>query len=440
MFHNELVGHFGVERTVQMLKAAGHSWKRMVNHVRAFVSQCPLCQKLSFARPSNVAEPITTGGAFKPMDRWCIDTLDVVETEDGYKCVLVCMDSFTRWIELYALKSLEAEEAAVCLVNLFGRFGAPRELLSDRGSQFVNKLIDAFLKAMGSSHKLSLAYSKEENGRVERANREILRHLRAFVMHSKVVDDWVHKLPFVQRIMNASVHSLTGFSPAAMLYGKAIDLNRAIFPREGQVEDSLPVVGLDATHAFYSSWVTTRNAMQEEVLSASEDLQSTALQAHLSSVDPASVTTFAVGDWVLAIPRSNPLVGRRPAGDKLSSFNAGPFQVKKVSGNTYTLLDTVQNCDVDRHVSELKRFLYDPEHTDPAHVAMIDRREFVIESILDHRGDPSKKKTLEFLVRWTGYSAEYDLWLKWKDLMRTDQMRVYLEHRGLLHLLPASLR
>jgi len=100
----------------------------------------------------------------------------------------------------------------------------------------------------------------------------------------------------------------------------------------------------------------------------------------------------------------------------------------------------VHNCDFDRHVSELKRFLYDPEHTDPAHVAMIDRREFVIESILDHRGDPSKKKTLEFLVRWTGYSAEYDLWLKWKDLMRTDQMRVYLEHRGLLHLLPASLR
>ena len=47
------------------------------------------------------------------MDRWCIDTLDVVETEDGYKFVLACMDSFTRWIELYALKSLEAEEAAV---------------------------------------------------------------------------------------------------------------------------------------------------------------------------------------------------------------------------------------------------------------------------------------------------------------------------------------
>jgi transposase InsO family protein len=448
-FHDELVGHFGVERTVQMLRAAGHSWKGMTRQVRAFVSQCPLCQKLSFVRPSNIADPITTAGDFKPMDRWCIDTLDIVETEDGYKCVLACMDSFTRWIELFALKSVEAEEAAVCLINLFGRFGAPRELLSDRGSQFVNKLIDALLKAMGSSHKLSLAYSKEENGMIERANREILRHLRAFIMHSKVVDDWVSKLPFVQRIMNASVHSLTGFSPAAMLYGKAIDLNRSIFPvvassggtaERGQARRRGPVVGLDVSQAFFASWVDTRNAMQQAVLSASEDLQSTALQAHLSSVDPASVTTFALNSWVLVLPRSNSLTGRRAAGDKLASFWEGPMRVTGVQGNTYTLHDTVQDKAVDRHVSELKIFLYDPEYTDPAQIAQIDRREFAIEAILDHRGNTSQKSSLEFLVRWAGYSDEYDLWLPWKEVMYTEQIRTYLAAKGLSKLLPKAAR
>ena len=56
MFHNEVVGRFGVERTVQMLKAAGHTLVEANGESRSrfcvtFVSQCPLRQKLSFARP-----------------------------------------------------------------------------------------------------------------------------------------------------------------------------------------------------------------------------------------------------------------------------------------------------------------------------------------------------------------------------------------------------
>jgi transposase InsO family protein len=159
-----------------------------------------------------------------------VDTVEIVLTADGYRYVLGIMDSFTRWIELFALTTLEAPEAANCLIQFFGRYGVPTELLSDNGSQFVNELIKAILRIVGTKQVLSLAYSKEENGRIERANKEILRHLRAFVGHSKVVDEWVIKLPFAQRIMNASVHSVTGFSPASMLFGNSIDLNRNIMP------------------------------------------------------------------------------------------------------------------------------------------------------------------------------------------------------------------
>jgi hypothetical protein len=290
-----------------------------------------------------------------------------------------------------------------------------------------------------------MAYSKEENGRIERANREILRHLRAFVMHSKVVDDWVAKLPFVQRIMNASVHSLTGFSPAALLFGTAVNLNRLILPEDpvgsgGQQQSALPTLGLDSSHSFYSSWLDQRNKLQQEVLTASAELQSSALQAHLAEVSPESVTTFAVGDWVLVLPVYNPLTGRRVAGDKLCSFWSGPFRVVSHEGNAYTLHDTVQDRDIVRHVTELKLFRFDPARTNPESVALIDRREFRIETILDHRGDLKYKTSLEFLVRWTGYSADYDLWLPWKEVMYTAQMRTYLESKGLLRLLPKSSR
>lgn len=445
-FHNELVGHFGVDRTLAMLKEAGHSWHGMRKHVRLFCSECPLCQKLSYVRPANVATPFTTGGGMRPMDRWCVDTLEAVETEGGYKFVLAFLDCFTRWVELYPVKSLGAEEAAECLVNIIGRYGAPRELLSDRGSQFVNGIISAVLRTVGTNHSLAMAYSHEENGRIERANREILRHLRAFVMHSKVADDWVKKLPFVQRIMNASVHTVTGFSPAALLFGKAVDLNRSIFPEgssntsEKGSESTLPTAGVDVSSEFFSAWVDQRNKMQLEVLQASAELQQAELERHLQSVSPDKVTTFANGTWVLVLPHNNPLSGRRRSGDKLSGFWEGPMRVVSHEGNAYTLHDTVEDKHVNRHVMELKPFLFDPLYTKPEEVARIDRREFLIERIVERRGDVSRKGSLWFRVRWAGYSEAYDLWLPWRSVLHTAQLRQYLDEQGLLRLLPRSAR
>ena len=39
------------------------------------------------------------GGRLRPMDRWCVDALEVFKTESGFKFVLLAfLDCFTRWI------------------------------------------------------------------------------------------------------------------------------------------------------------------------------------------------------------------------------------------------------------------------------------------------------------------------------------------------------
>ena len=62
-----------------------------------------------------------------------------------------------------------------------GLFGVPGEIGSDNGSQFVNKIINHLLQALHTEHVRISAYSHEENGLVERADKEILRFLRAIV-------------------------------------------------------------------------------------------------------------------------------------------------------------------------------------------------------------------------------------------------------------------
>lgn len=43
------------------------------------------------------------------------------------------------------------------------------------------------------------------NAIVERANKEVNRHLRAYTFDRAIVDDWQMLVPFVQRYMNSSV-------------------------------------------------------------------------------------------------------------------------------------------------------------------------------------------------------------------------------------------
>ena len=90
---------------------------------------------------------------------------------------------------------------------------------SDRGSHFANELIKLFLEATGTPHNLTLAYSKQENAIVERSNKEANRYLRAFLFDTNELNKYKAALPFIQRILNSSIHSSTNASPASLLFG-----------------------------------------------------------------------------------------------------------------------------------------------------------------------------------------------------------------------------
>jgi len=58
------------------------------------------------------------------------------------------------------------------------RFTAPLEIVTDFGSQFVNQMLTHFHKIIGVAHYMTIPYSKVENSIVERANKEVNRHIR----------------------------------------------------------------------------------------------------------------------------------------------------------------------------------------------------------------------------------------------------------------------
>jgi transposase InsO family protein len=95
----------------------------------------------------------------------------------------------------------------------------------DRGSQFINSLIEELARRINSQPVVSNPYSKQENGRGERANKEVMRHLRALLYHRRIRYNWHMMLPFVRRIMNSTKPSITKFSPAELLFAGASRVN-----------------------------------------------------------------------------------------------------------------------------------------------------------------------------------------------------------------------
>ncbi len=101
------------------------------------------------------------------------------------------------------MSDTSAIPCARALLNHVYRYGTPMTIRSDRGTHFVNGIISQLLSLLQVDHELSLAYSKEQNAIVERANKEVMRHLTAIIFDRRVSEIWSSEyLPLVQRIMN----------------------------------------------------------------------------------------------------------------------------------------------------------------------------------------------------------------------------------------------
>ena len=368
------------------------------------------------------------------MERLNIDHVGPYNVDDkGNQFILVIIDTFTKWIELFPVKDVEAKTTAEALIQHLGRYGCPLQILSDNGSSFVNKIIKELNLLLGLEWINTIAYSKEENSIVERANKEVVRHLRMICNHHKVRGQWSTFVPFVQRIFNASEKQSLGTSPDRLLFGNAVRLDANIlqFPRSTNVEGE-KIQSL-------SEWAANLLKIQNTAI---EVAKATMLKAELERFAkelPRDITTFKVGDLVLLhYPTDSPA-------PKLWPVHQGPVEIINVIGQRYTVRSLVDRSTKDVHITRLSPFTYDKARIDPAEVARADEQEWLVDHIVDHIGDPKNKTEMRFLVKWKDLSDDYNSWEPWKladgsGVRDNAQLHVYLRNRGLQRLIPKTQR
>nr|GEY81774.1 reverse transcriptase domain-containing protein [Tanacetum cinerariifolium] len=121
-----------------------------------------------------------------------------------------------------ALPTNDARVVCKFLKSLFARFGAPRAIISDRGTHFCN---DQFAKVMLKyevTHRLSTAYHPQTSGKVKVSNRGLKRILKRTIGENQA--SWSDKLDDALWVFRTAYKTPIGCTPYKLVYGKACHL------------------------------------------------------------------------------------------------------------------------------------------------------------------------------------------------------------------------
>ena len=89
----------------------------------------------------------------EPFYRVAVDLIGPIApvSDKGNRYILTIVDYATRYPEAIALPKIETERVAEALLEVFCRVGFPKEVLSDRGSQFILDLMQEVCRLVSIS-------------------------------------------------------------------------------------------------------------------------------------------------------------------------------------------------------------------------------------------------------------------------------------------------
>lgn len=193
-------------------------WPGMRRDVAGMYKACGVCQKTSTRRtPKYPLVPLPV--IEQPFSRIAIDMVGPLQpTTQGHWFILTLCDYSTRYPEAVPLQTTTSKDIAAALMHTFARTGFPREIVTDRGSNFCSILMEQFYQRLGIRHIKTSGYHPETNGLVERFNATLKQGLRKFV--EDMGKDWNESIPFIHFAYWELPHSSMGHSPFELLYGR----------------------------------------------------------------------------------------------------------------------------------------------------------------------------------------------------------------------------
>ena len=376
--HHDL-GHFSPGSTYDSLKVK-YYWYKMLEQVAKVLEKCEVCLRNNKVKIFN--HPAVAIEANNVFDFIHVDYIfGLPETETGQDGIILFTDKTSRWASAYAVADKSAETTLARFKKWIFTYGTPKVILTDKGTEFQNNIIDKLCKDQNIEHRITASYNPRVNGQVERLNQTLITSLRK---HSEnKTSDWDKWLDFVVFAYNTRVHSATSFSPYELVFGKKAN----IFESNDKEE---------LTNSEKFELEQRRNQirnLQENIRSEASLNSKKAKEVQKENQDKnQNVKLVFLKPGTVVYLKNDGII------PKLDSRYKGPYTVLKRDDNDNYLLKDSTGTEVDDKfpLSKLKIVKL-----------KLNKNSTEIEKILDHK---TVKNKLRFLVKWKNQDKSNNSW------------------------------
>jgi len=213
-------GHLARKRTAASIQSRAY-WPTWSSDLDTFLRECEPCacyHRGNAPRKACLQTPLVG-------EPWIRVSVDITgphpRSSKSNQYILTLVDHFSKWAEAIPLRNHTAPTVARALmIHIFSRFGSPRQLLTDRGSEFESELFQELMKWMEIDKLRTTAFRPSCNGVVERFHRTLNSMLAKTVKESQ--RDWDERLPLVLAAYRATPHESTGMTPNKLFLGHEV--------------------------------------------------------------------------------------------------------------------------------------------------------------------------------------------------------------------------
>ncbi|XP_054731489.1 uncharacterized protein K02A2.6-like [Anastrepha obliqua] len=154
-------GHPGIQYTKAIARYYVY-WSNIDADIENMVKTCPNCTAAAKMPTKTTLHPWP-----KPSGPWERLHIDYAGPIDSYY-YLVVIDAYSKWPEVIRTKSITTALTIFSLNEMFARFGLPKTIVSDNGTQFTSHQFQQFVAEHGIQHIRSSPYHPMSNGQAER--------------------------------------------------------------------------------------------------------------------------------------------------------------------------------------------------------------------------------------------------------------------------------
>lgn len=251
MQYHDHNGHMGIDKTFEAIKQK-YYWPNAYKELYDYVSKCITCQARIMRK---IKPPVQeTGIPPYPFAKVGLDLSGPYPTSlSGNKYIIGFIDLYSGYPEAFPVPDKSADNIVHLLIEeIFPRHGSVLEIVTDNGTENVNRKMRETLQELNINHVTTSYYHPQGNAKIERFHRTMHDVLSKKLKDN--VETWDVYLGQTLAAIRFNISESTKFSPFFLLYNRdvVLPLDTILKPRRKYHGEDPHKIALEQQHKAFT--------------------------------------------------------------------------------------------------------------------------------------------------------------------------------------------